>query len=47
MKTSFLRKTVIAAMMILSISAAAQEKVMKILAVGNSFSRDAVEQYLL
>lgn len=46
MKTSFLRKTVIAAMMILSISAAAQEKVMKILAVGNSFSRDAVEQYL-
>lgn len=47
MRTSFLRKTMIAVMITVSaVSATAQEKVMKILAVGNSFSRDAVEQYL-
>ena len=47
MKTSFLRKTMIAVMITVSaVSATAQEKVVKILAVGNSFSRDAVEQYL-
>lgn len=46
MGTSFLQRTMFLVMMIISVSITAQDKVTKILAVGNSFSRDAVEQYL-
>ena len=46
MKTNFLRKTIFLLTVMMSLSVAAQQKTTKILAIGNSFSRDAVEQYL-
>lgn len=46
MKTSLFRKTILTLIIIMSLPAIAQQKVTKILAIGNSFSRDAVEQYL-